>query len=174
MIRALMLFTSLSVAAFAMPQATPEAISQPEAVPQSAGTQTTLPEPPADWRIWPRVNGAWSFDSRKAELTDGIGRAVITIRCDRQDDAVYLTRHLVIGDGNALTLMTSFNEWTIAGTREGHDDDADIRIRLPKDDRLLDQIVYSRGYFGVRTPANQAVRIPAAPEIARIVEQCRA
>lgn len=160
------------------PAATPSArapVAKPAPAPVTTQAEPApaLPDPASDWRIWPRIDGQWMAKGNVAGLIDSERKSVFSVQCDADDNRISLIRHGIIADGKALTIRTSFGERTITGTRASDMEGAIIAIRLPQNDVLLDQIIYSRGYFGIATPGNQSVRIAASPEIARIVETCR-
>lgn len=176
------LFATMILAGSCIPQGdavpsfpAPIAAETAPAAPQPAPARpvAALPAPDADWRVWPRVDGDWMVEGNVAGLIDPARKSVFSIQCDADDDVISIVRHGVVADGKAVTIRTSFGQRTITGVRKADMEGAIIGIRLPRNDVLLDQIIYSRGYFGVETPGNQAVRIPAAPQIARVVEQCR-
>jgi hypothetical protein len=50
---------------------------------------------------------------------------------------------------------------------------AGVFAALPANDRLLDAMVFSRGRFTVEVPGTPMLVIPAWPEPARVVEDCR-
>jgi hypothetical protein len=49
-----------------------------------------------------------------------------------------------------------------------------VYTSLPASDRILDQIAFSRGRFTVEVPGQPMLVLPAWPEPARVVEDCRA
>lgn len=128
------------------------------------------PLPSSDWRDWPITPGTWrySVQPRGSVATFGDADAVLTLRCDRDADAVRLTRHERV-PGTALVIRTTTVTRTLT-TQPAPDGATAV---LNADDRLLDAIGYSRGRFIVETPPLATLAVPAWPEILRVVEDCR-
>lgn len=123
-----------------------------------------LPPPSAvqDWADLPLTPGEWRY--REAEggpeavyATAGGG---FLLRCERGRRQVSLAR-LDVAAG-PLAVRTS----TIARTLEAGSP-------LAATDALLDAMVFSRGRFTVSTPGAAMLVIPAWPEPARVLEECR-
>ena len=68
-----------------------------------------------------------------------------------------------------LTIRTTSTLRTLPGTRS----DQGLSAQLPANDPLMDAIAFSRGRFAVEAPGVPALVIPAWPELARVVEDCR-
>jgi hypothetical protein len=71
--------------------------------------------------------------------------------------------------GGALTIVTSFGERAIAGSGGP----GQATATLAASDPLFDQMVFSRGRFLVRTERGGDLILPAWPEPARVIEECR-
>jgi len=70
--------------------------------------------------------------------------------------------------GNALVVRTSFGERRLpAGA-------PDSTATLAAADPLLDQMVFSRGRFLIQADGAPTLIVPAWPEPARVIEDCRA
>jgi hypothetical protein len=121
---------------------------------------TVTPPPPAGtnaegWRDQPLTPGDWSYDPGSGEAR----YAGFSLRCDAARRQVALSRAGVTGP---LLLRTTYGERTLpAGTA------------LPAADPLLDEMAFSRGRFTVEAPGMPALILPAWPEPARVVEDCR-
>jgi hypothetical protein len=131
------------------PERTPPPVRQappPEVVPPPVETGAT------DWRDEPLTPGDWSYDSGEARYAD------FRLRCDGVRRQVTLSR---AGASGQLRLRTTYGERILqAGA-------------LPAGDPLLDEIVFSRGRFAVDAPGMATLILPAWPEPARVVEDCR-
>jgi len=68
-----------------------------------------------------------------------------------------------------LTIRTSSTARTIPGAAGPQG----LRAQIPAGDPLLDAIAFSRGRFAVEAPGAPPLVIPAWPELARVVEDCR-
>jgi hypothetical protein len=117
----------------------------------------------------PLAAGAWTLrlSASSSEASYGVQGtpARLTLRCDLVARRVRISRP--DRPAGAITIITSSLTRTLAAPGE-------VTIFDP----LLDAIAFSRGRFVVMTPASTAavsgvLVIPAWPEAARIVEDCR-
>jgi hypothetical protein len=135
-----------------------------------------LPAPPAsqDWRDIPITPGGWSYAAEPGGTIARFGQpgaALFAIRCDLASRAVTLTR-LGAGTGGAATIdvTTSAGRQVLRGAPQpGAAAAASLQARDP----LLDRMAFSRGRFIVAVPGTTRLAIPAWPEFARVVEDCR-
>lgn len=135
-----------------------------------------LPAPPVsqDWRDIPITPGGWSYS---AEAVGTIARfglpgaTLFTIRCDMASRAVTLSR-LGAGTTGAATIdvTTSAGRQVLRGVPQAG---AAAAASLQARDPLLDRMAFSRGRFIVAVPGTTRLAIPAWPEFARVVEDCR-
>lgn len=108
---------------------------------------------PADWRDQPLTPGDWSYES-------GIARyAGFSLRCDGGRRQIVLS---LAGASGPLRLRTTYGERILAPGGA-----------LPATDPLLDEMAFSRGRFTVGAGNMAALVLPAWPEPARIIEDCR-
>jgi hypothetical protein len=114
--------------------------------------------PSPDWRDVDLTAGIWFYDGTSARFLTADG-AAFALRCDVAGRRILLEREGASGEMNIRTT---------AGDRRF----ADSRTSLPVGDPFLDSIVFSRGRFVVEA-AGKALIIPAWPEPARAVEDCR-
>ncbi|MGZ8284559.1 MAG: hypothetical protein ACXW27_12795 [Allosphingosinicella sp.] len=108
-----------------------------------------------DWRDQPLTPGDWSYDSSAGEARYGD----FSLRCDGARRQVILSR---AGASGSLRLRTTYGERTL---RAG--------AALPAADPFLDELAFSRGRFTVEAPGMAMLVLPAWPEPARVVEDCR-
>jgi len=125
-------------------QAPPPAVAAPPAEADSQG-----------WRDGPLTPGDWSFDAASGEARYGD----FSLRCDKARRQVVLAR---AGASGPLRLRTTYGEHALAAG-----------AALPADDPRLDEIAFSRGRFAVDAPGMATLVLPAWPEPARIVGDCR-
>lgn len=107
----------------------------------------------ADWRDGPLTPGDWSYADGEARY------AGFSLRCDPARRAIVLSR---AGAAGPLRLRTTYGEHVLApGTA------------LPADDPRLDEMAFSRGRFAIEAAGAVTLVLPAWPEPARVVEDCR-
>ena len=129
------------------------------------------PPPAADWRDHPLTPGNWYYQAEgagsQASFGAGDGAASFVIRCDRTTRRVLLSRPGAPA-GSAITVRTSSSARSLplAGG-------APSAAILAAGDPLLDAIAFSRGRFTVEAAGAPMLIIPAWPEAARVVEDCR-
>jgi hypothetical protein len=107
------------------------------------------------WRDEPLTPGDWSYDA-------GAGEARypgFSLRCDSGRRQIAMSR---AGASGPLKLRTTYGERLVpAGAA------------VPVDDPLLDEIAFSRGRFTVEAQGVATLIMPAWPEPARVIEDCR-
>jgi hypothetical protein len=116
--------------------------------------------PPADsvaqdWRDLPLAPGDWSYDSGTSEARYGD----FSLRCDSERRQVVAAR---AGASGPLRVRTTYGERVLPPGGS-----------LSAADPLLDDLAYSRGRFTVDAPGGAPLVLPAWPEPARVVEDCR-
>src|SRR5579875_1138078 len=121
------------------------------------------PPPPQDWRDIALTPGDWTYRQQPngsvAEF--GAGTAAFALRCLPATRQVVMERTGATA-GARLVVRTSFGERAVA-------DDTP----LPAGDPLFDQMAFSRGRFTIAAEGLPMLVIPAWPEPARTIEDCR-
>ncbi|MES2337715.1 MAG: hypothetical protein V4537_06455 [Pseudomonadota bacterium] len=145
-------------------------------IPRPAPRPTPVAPPPSsDWRDWPITPGTWSFrsDARGSIALFGTpgADALLTLRCDRGANAMYLSR-AGEGRGTGFTIRTSTTTRALPVQPTGGTPPYMAAVLSP-DDRLLDAIGFSRGRFVVEAPPLGSLVVPAWSEILRVIEDCR-
>ena len=107
----------------------------------------------------PIAAGQWSYFSTGTGSVASYGSA-IALRCDRATRTVTITRPGAAPA--ALTIATSSLTKSLP-----------VGGRLSTNDALLDAMAFSRGRFLVSGGAGPVLAIPAWPEAARSIEDCR-
>jgi hypothetical protein len=139
----------------------------PEAPPPSPPPPPPAP-PTADWRDAPISPGDWHYDGNGRSLAwfgPAAGAPSFAARCD--GGAVALT--LSGATEGPLRITTSFAARTVRAEAQGTSLVATVSPR----DRLLDEMAFSCGRFMVEAPGAAPLYVPAWPEFARVVEDCR-
>lgn len=125
----------------------------------------SLPAPPpvADWTLAPLTPGTWTYAASNgggvARYAATSGTDIAALACDRGSRTL---RWRVAGpEGQPLVLRTTFGARSVApgGVAAG--------------DRLWDELAFSRGRFRIDPPSGTPVILPAWPELARVIEDCR-
>lgn len=126
-----------------------------------AAQTIAAPAPAADWRTAPLAGGSWTYRATPAgseALFENAGSAVLVVRCDRA------SRSIIVGGsmpGAAVTIATTSAQ---KGSANGV---------FAANDPILDALAFSRGRFAVRFSSGSQVVVPAWPEPARSIEDCR-
>lgn len=153
----------------------PPVQDQPRPTPRPAPVPPP-PPPPADWRDIALTPGAWVYnaDGGTTQALFGPARseAHFVLRCDRARRTVSLWREGA-PSGNMMTVRTSYGARNLPVSVQAGPL-AFAYTALPASDRLFDQIAFTRGRFTIEVPGRPMLVIPAWPEPARVVEDCRA
>lgn len=158
----------------------------PKPAPEPA-RQAALPPPPPpapvaqDWRDRPLAPGSWAYraDAAGSSAMFGVAgaEAELILRCDLASRTVFLSwRGTPMAGGNPATITTSYG---LANYRGGPAPGAAGRIGVSfaARDPFLDRIAFSRGRVViaklVSAEQSEVLAVPAWPEPARAVEDCR-
>ena len=150
------------------PQPAPEP-TPPAPTPSPAPAPPPAPAP-RDWADLPLTPGDWRYgvegDTPKATYGSA-GGSQFSLECDRAGRRVSLVR--AGATSGALTVRTSYGARALPASARG----MSLAATLSASDPLLDQIAFSRGRFTVEVPGAAQIVLPAWPETARVVEECR-
>lgn len=121
------------------------------------------------------IAGNWSYqptsDGSEASFADSTSNVQLIVHCTRA------TRHVTISKPASAAAPT-INVWTSSQTRSVPSGFSPSSARLSMDfapyDALLDAIATSRGRIGFSVGTQPPLVVPPWPEIARVVEDCRA
>jgi len=147
------------VAAGALSLAAPQAIAV-----QPAATV-------ADWANAPLTPGGWVYhrtaSNARSRATFGPrGAPLFEIACTNQGN-IALFRHGATA--GAITVRTSATLKQMTGNALA----AGLSVAVPEDDAILDAMAFSRGRYAIEAPRVATIIVPAWPELARVVEDCR-
>ena len=140
------------------PAPAPPPRAAPAPPPPVTGPPPVQRAPSPDWRDVDLTPGIWFYDGTSARYLTGDG-AAFALRCDGAARRILIEREGAAGE---MIIRTT------AGDRRF----ADVRAPLAASDPFLDAIAFSRGRFTVET-AGRTLVIPAWPEPAKAVEDCR-
>jgi hypothetical protein len=134
-----------------------------QVAPTTPDYSTALPRP-GSWGYAPLAGG------RSARFVDTTGTARLVIQC------TMATRQVTIALTSSAPAAT-LSVWTTSLTRvlPARFEANAMRVAavVGARDPLLDAIAFSRGRIAVHMPGSVAVVAPAAPEAARVIEDCR-
>ncbi len=108
-----------------------------------------------DWRDLPLSPGDWSYDP----ATNEARYADFSLRCDPARRQIVAMR---AGGSGPLRLRTTYGERVLPAGGS-----------LAASDPILDEMAFTRGRFTVDDPGAATLVLPAWPEPARVVEDCR-
>lgn len=124
--------------------------------------------PQQDWRDVPLTPGRWTWQGAPGTLS--LSRFGVpgqppsfTVRCDFGGRSVLFSGATT--GAAVMTLTTSFGAFTLPA--------AGGAARLAARDPRLDQLAFSRGRFTVDIAGQPQLVLPAWPEVARVIEDCR-
>jgi hypothetical protein len=151
----------------------------PAPPPASAPAPRPPASPPIDWRYGPFTLGGWSYRAEGAMsvaafASGGAAQPIFTVRCDRQVRTISLNRTLPAPatQPGTLKLVTTFGEsqWPAAAPDPLQ---PLLTVRLAATDPMLDKFAYSLGRVMIQASGTTPLILPAWPEIARVIEDCR-
>lgn len=159
------------------PQEKPAPPPRPAPPPPPPAALPAAP-PQQDWRDVPVTPGDWSWrgtagQSSIAQYGMAGQTAVFAMRCD------LATRNIVFSRGGlaptpsaAMTFTTSYGSFAFTGANGGGQPPAIVAQASARDPHM-DQIAFSRGRFLVDVAGQARLVLPAWPEVARVIEDCR-
>lgn len=137
----------------------------------TSGATIHQPAPDAQagpsWPDAPLTAGRWTYRpgaGGRSSATFGPSGILFQISCTDRGAIVLMLETA----GDNVTIRTSGTERALTGRNVN----GRLNVSLPANEPLLDAIAFSRGRFAVQAPGAQMV-IPAWPELARVVEDCR-
>jgi len=141
----------------------------PQPQPQARPPEPIPAPPPAQWEDSPLSVGDWSYrgDGASSVASFGAGAApAFTLACE---PGRRVSLALAGAGRSPLTIRTTYGARSIAAEpRSGA-----LVATLAASDALLDQIAFSRGRFSVEAQGTGRLIMPAWPETARVIEDCR-
>lgn len=138
--------------------------------------------PPADyrgdWVDWPLTAGDWSYARSPRGSIARFGSrdaALFTVRCELTARRIELARPGMLEAGRSATMTVRASagaaSYPIANSAS---EPGFVAAGLATNDPQLDRMIFSRGRFIVEVNgAPQPLVLPAWPEVARVVEDCR-
>jgi hypothetical protein len=144
------------------------------ALPLASTALAQTPTSP-DFATATAMAGNWTYagtsDGSEATFADASGHPQLSLRCARPTRRVSIARP-VSAQGTALAIWTSDGSRTLPATYDARA--ARLSADLSSYDSLLDSMASSRGRFVVSVAGQPALVVPPWPEVARVIEDCRA
>jgi hypothetical protein len=149
--------------------------------------------PLANWLDYPATEGDWrwsgSGEQPRASFVGRDGVELLGLRCQRARGLLVIERHgprlsppaaatdPVLAEAQTqLSITTTTRVALLAqplvGPGEARGGEG-LAVAVPAGDPLLDAMVFSRGRFMVEARGWMPLYLPAWPEVARVVEDCR-
>ena len=162
----------------------PEPVALP-APPPPRPVATAVPaQPPADWRDAAVTPGTWRYVQMEQSEMRGTpfpAKTIATYSSSRTDNLFELTCERGAGQVRLgimgleeidlpITITTTAMARTLSAPSSQN---SWITVALSPRDPILDAIAFSRGRFMVEVPGQATLYLPAWPEVARVIEDCR-
>ncbi|PZU58633.1 MAG: hypothetical protein DI547_09525 [Sphingobium sp.] len=167
---------SLALAACVAPRSPAPSAPLPAPSPAPAPA-APAPAATADWQDAPLTPGDWIYrpgpDGPVAQFGPAGSAPLLSVRCARATRQVVVARTGASMPANApMIVRTTFGAVQWPTTPDGASMPHVLATRAAGD-AALDQIAFSRGRFAIEVAGLPRVVVPAWPEIARVVEDCR-
>jgi len=128
----------------------------------------------ADWRTAALAAGGWAYretvTGSEAVFTDAHVIRRLVVKCSRGTRRVSLS---VASPTPASALIVATTETERSLPAVFNPQGFQIVAEITAQDPVLDAIAFSRGRFAITVPGGPALVVPAWPEIARSIEDCR-
>jgi hypothetical protein len=140
-------------------------------VPATLQAQATI----ADLSTATPIAGTWNYSASamgtEASFLNPSALPQLTLRCTKSTRVVTIAKP-------ATAAAATMTVWTSSAVRpvpaSFNPLTNRISIEIVSNDPLLDALAFSRGRLGVTVAGGPSLVVPAWPEVARIVEDCRA
>jgi hypothetical protein len=127
-----------------------------------------------DWRTGPLAPGTWTYrglnDGSEAVFTDARVTPRVVVKCSRAARVITLTLASTV-PGSAITLATSETQRSLPASFNAQT--SQIIAQITGNDAILDAMAFSRGRFALSVAGGATLVVPAWPEVARSIEDCR-
>lgn len=148
---------------------------QPQRQPVQQQRIPPPPPTPQDWRDIPLTGGGWFYSSQGGTTQALFGpagsEALFIVRCNRAARQVTLLRAGTTS-GNTMTIRTSSSARNLPLSVQAEPLPYAYST-VAASDPILDAMAFSRGRFTIEVPGTPMLVIPAWPEPARVIEDCR-
>lgn len=173
--RVLGLAVMVALASCVAPQQTKAPAPRPAPPPPPA---PPAPRPALGWQDVPLTPGRWVWhggagQSSISQYVTGTQTVVFALRCDLATRNILFTRAgILAAPAGTITFTTSFGAFSLTAGPGAGDPPAIVAQATARDPHM-DQIAFSRGRFLVEMAGQTRLVLPAYPEVARVIEDCR-
>ena len=144
------------------PEPAPAPLPPPPAPPPVAPPPAP---PPLAWEDAPLAAGDWSYRDEAGASSAAFG-SLFVLRCERSREISFVRAG---ARGSVLVVRTSFGARSLPASAQPDG----LVARVAASDLLLDHIGFSRGRFAIEGEGVPLLILPAWPEPARVIEDCR-
>jgi len=141
---------------------------------QNVAAQNFGAPPAVDFSTARVTLGSWAYqsmpDGSMARFVDTTGTARLVLQCTKTTRRVTIS-HTSAAPAASLSVWTSSASRNLPARFEANA--MGVTAELPAFDALLDGIAFSRGRIAVTMPGGVPLVVPAWPEAARTIEDCR-
>lgn len=170
-----LLASFLTLSACSAPSVVPTAPEKPAPVPTAVPAPVQAPRPAGEWIDWPITPGDWVYrqDERGSIALFGPtgADAIVTIRCDKQRQRLYLSRAGSGSDAAMVVRSSSMRKEYRAGNTGATP--PYLATEIMPNDPMLDAIASTRGRIAIEVTGLAAIAIPLWSEFPRVIEDCR-
>ncbi len=128
-----------------------------------------------DFSYSPVSAGSWGYreiaGGSEASFVDGTGPTRMLVACGKVTRLVTISRTSAAPAAN-LSFWTSSASRSLGARFD--QPSGRVIVQVGNNDPLLDALAFSRGRFASMMPGSPALVLPAGPEVAHVVEDCRA
>jgi hypothetical protein len=153
--------------------AAPVPPNAPPMIYRPAPRPAPLPAPAANWENGILSPGSWTYvkDVRGGLASYGFGSVpTVSFRCNLTTRRIYVSRPGTVAGQMTLRATTgarAYNAMLTAGPQSV------VGAEIAATDPQLDALAFSRGRILVGLAGAPDIVVPSAPEIARVIEDCR-
>jgi hypothetical protein len=135
---------------------------------------TPLPPPAANWENGTLTPGNWTYakDARGGLALYGFAGSApsVSIRCESMARRIYVSRPGSVAGQMTLRATTGARAYDAVPTAGPQ---PFVAAQISPTDPQLDALAFSRGRFLVGLAGAADIVVPSAPEVARVIEDCR-
>jgi len=162
------------VAACVPASAPPAPLPPPQPAPAPATARPAPAAPPAaNWADAPQTPGTWRYGAQgsysEAAFIGPANQAFARLRCMTANRLVVLS----LPESGAPRPRVTIRSHTATRTLEGQPAGRETLVSFAANDSLLDAMAFARGRFAIEAERLPPLYLPAWPEVARVIEDCR-
>ncbi|WP_295526022.1 hypothetical protein [Novosphingobium sp. Chol11] len=160
-----------------LPLTPPMRASSGAALPAPRPVQVVRPATPPAAREAAQTPGSWTYTAEKggtaARFAATGAMPLLVLRCDSARRMIILLRPAPGQSAVAASISTSSGTRNIAARPAANVKPAALAIELDPQDRVLDQMAFSKGRFTLDISGLPTLVLPAWAEVGRVIEDCR-